>query len=95
MNGKYILLTLTHLFRIKGSPISISDAVDFLSFTMRYAAPSQVRRMLSVALSHDMITRTGDHIQAEFLFDKQSLSPNMAVEITRNFNIDKSVEPLN
>ena len=94
MNGKYILLTLTHLFRKKGSPILIAEAVDFLSFKMRYASPTQVRKMLSVALSNEMITREGNQIRAEFLFDKQKLSPNMVVEITRKFKVDQSVEPL-
>ena len=94
MNGKYILLTLTHLFRKKGSPILIAEAVDFISFKLRYASPTQVRKMLSVALSNEMITREGNQIRAEFLFDKQKLSPNMAVEITRKFKVDQSVEPL-
>ncbi|MHA1480622.1 MAG: hypothetical protein ACTSQZ_04275 [Candidatus Thorarchaeota archaeon] len=95
MNGKHLLLVLTHLFRKRGSPIEIEKAVDYLAFKMRYAAPSQIRRMLTVALNNEMITRQDDSIKAEFLFDRQKLSPTMATQISRSFNIEDEINPIN
>ena len=57
MNGRDMILVLAHLFRKKGSPVSIVEAVDFLSFKCRYGSPSDVRKMLTMALNNEMISK--------------------------------------
>lgn len=94
MNGKHILLVLTQLFRKRGSPIEIEKAVDYLAFKMRYAAPSQVRRMLTVALDNKIISRVDDSIKAEFLYDRQKLSPTMATQISKSFSVGNEISPM-
>jgi len=94
MNGRHILLILAHLFQRNGSPVSIEDAVRYLSFNCRYGRPSQIRKMLSVALQRELISRDGDMIRAEFLFDRQVLSPNQAAALEDGVVIEKKVEPM-
>ena len=62
---------------------------------MRYAAPSQIRRMLTVALDNEMISREDDFIKPEFLFNRQKLSPTMATQISRTFNVGTEIDPIN
>ena len=73
-----MLLVLTHLFRKRGKEVSLNDAVGFLSFQCRYGAPTDVRKLLAIALKNEMITRDSDKIIAQFLYDKQSLSLNQS-----------------
>jgi hypothetical protein len=94
MNGSEVLLILVHLFRTKGSQIPLDDAVKFLSFRCRYGRPSKIRRLLSVALQNEMISRSGDRITAEFMYDLQRLSPNQVMTLSRYVNFKESVEPL-
>ncbi|MFW9888536.1 MAG: hypothetical protein ACFFER_10155 [Candidatus Thorarchaeota archaeon] len=94
MNGREALLILTHLFRSKGSQTSIEEAVRFLSFRCRYGKPSDIRRLLSAALNSEMISRNGDHIAAEFMYNLQKLSPNQAARFSRNIEFEDFVEPL-
>ena len=94
MNGKDILLILTHLFRKKGKTIHISDAVAYLSFRCRYGAPSNIRRMLSIALQNEMISRNKDKISAEFLFDKQMLNPNLTQILNEKVIVESNIEEL-
>jgi hypothetical protein len=94
MNGRDVLLILTHLFRKKGSPILIEDAVNFISFRCRYGSPSQVRRMLAMAMDNQMISRAEDKIKAEFLYDRQTLSPNLASALSEKIRIKTDIEPV-
>jgi hypothetical protein len=94
MNGREVLLILAHLFRTKGKQITVDDAVKFLSFNCRYGKPSNIRRLLSVALDNEMISRNGDQIMAEFMYDLQNLSPNQAAKLRRQVSFKDSIEPL-
>jgi hypothetical protein len=94
MNGKDLLFVLTHLFRKKGKTISIDDAVAYLSFRCRYGTPSNVRRMLTVALQNKMISRDEDEITAEFLFDKQVLNPNLTQALNEKVIVESDIDEL-
>ncbi|MFW9910181.1 MAG: hypothetical protein ACFFEF_16615 [Candidatus Thorarchaeota archaeon] len=94
MNGKDMLLVLTHLFRKKGSPISVVEAVDFLSFECRYGPPSDVRKMLALALNNEMISKKDESILAEFLFDKQKLPLNLSGNLEDKVRFKENVEPI-
>ena len=94
MNGKSLLLILTHLFRMKGNPVQVEDAVEFISFRCRYSQPSQVRRMLTMAVTNEMVSRFKDSLKAEFLFDRQVLPPNLASILSDKVKIDSSIEPM-
>jgi len=74
--------------------MDIEDAVEFLSFRCRYARPSVVRRMLTIALSKGMIERNGKQIRSTFLFDQQDLSPNQVHVFKHEISVDRSIEPL-
>ena len=93
MDGREVLLVLSHLFRKKGSPTTIDAAVEFLAFRCRYGSPSIIRKLLSIALRNEMISREEEAIKAEFIFDLQTLSPNQAIAISKRLNI-KNVDPL-
>ncbi|MFW9981646.1 MAG: hypothetical protein ACFFE3_07005 [Candidatus Thorarchaeota archaeon] len=94
MNGRDVLLILTHLFRKKGNPIQVEDAIEFISFRCRYGQPSQIRRMLTMAIDNEMISRYEDSIKAEFLFDQQVLSPNLAEILRNNLSVSNDIEPI-
>ncbi len=94
MNGRDVLLILTHLFRKKGNPIQVEDAIEFISFRCRYGQPSQIRRMLTMAIDNEMISRYEDSIKAEFLFDRQLLSPNLVEILKNNLNLSNDIEPI-
>ena len=47
-----------------------------------------------MAIGNKMITRNEDSIKAEFLYDRQIISPNL-VEILKNkLNVSKDLEPM-
>ena len=92
MNGRDLLLILTHLFRKRGNPVQIEDAVEFISFRCRYGSPSQIRRMFTMAIENEMISRTEDRIRAEFLYDKQDLNPNLMSALNGKVRIDSSID---
>ena len=94
MNGRDLLLILAHLFRVKGNPVQVEDAVAFISFRCRYGQPSLVRRMLTMAVTNEMISRVKDTLKAEFLFDRQILPPNLATILSNKVQIDSSIEPM-
>ena len=94
MNGKTILLILAHLFRKKGEHPSIDDAVEMLSFKCRYGTPSNIRRMLTLAIENEMITLKDGHLSPEFLYDKQNLSPNQAANLEDKVVVSETVKPL-
>ncbi|MFW9768196.1 MAG: hypothetical protein ACFFF9_03400 [Candidatus Thorarchaeota archaeon] len=94
MNGRDLLLILTHLFRKKGNPVRIEDAVEFISFRCRYGTPSMVRRILTIGTENEMIVRENDCIKAEFLYDKQILSPNLVEMLRDNLTVGKEIEPM-
>lgn len=94
MNGRDLLLILTHLFRKKGEPVRVEDAVEFISFRCRYGSPSQVRRLLTMAMNNEMISRAEDSLKAEFLYDRQNLSPNLASVLYGKVRIDSDIEPM-
>ena len=62
-------MVMAHLFRKNGREVAIEDAVSFLSFRCRYGAPTEVRKLLSIALENEMISREKDSIIAGFLFN--------------------------
>jgi hypothetical protein len=94
MNGKDLLLILSHLFRKKGDPVRVEDAVEFISFRCRYGRPSQVRRLFTMAIDNEMITRSEDSLKAEFLFDRQYLTPNLAAELNDKISISSEIKPI-
>jgi hypothetical protein len=94
MNGRDLLLILTHLFRKKGNPVQIEDAVEFISFRCRYGRPSQVRRMLTMAVSNEMISRVEDSITAEFLYNRQSLSPNLVSALNDKIRVENEIDQM-
>lgn len=94
MNGRDLLLILTHLFRKKGNPVQVEDAVEFISFRCRYGSPSKVRRMLTMAVSNELISRTENSLKAEFLYDRQNLAPNLASTLCDKVRIETQIEPM-
>ena len=94
MNGTHILLMLTHLFRKQGKRIPIEDAVYTLSFKWRYGTPTSIRKILTLAQESDMISVSEGYMQAEFLFDSQTLEPNQADILRRQTIIREDVKPL-
>ncbi len=94
MNGKDLLLILSHLFRKKGDPVRVEDAVEFISFRCRYGKPSQVRRLLTMAIDNGMIARSEDLLKAEFLFDRQYLAPNLASALNDKISISSEIDPM-
>lgn len=94
MNGRDLLLILTHLFRKKGNPVHVEDAVEFISFRCRYGSPSQIRRMLTMAINNEMISREEDTLKAEFLYNRQSLSPNLVSALYDKVRIDSRIEQM-
>ncbi|MHA1925493.1 MAG: hypothetical protein ACXABV_04670 [Candidatus Thorarchaeota archaeon] len=94
MNGREVILILAHLFRTKGNQICVDDAVRFLSFKCRYGKPSNIRRLLSVALNNEMISRNGNQIVAEFKYNLQTLSPNQSARLHRHVNFKDAVKQM-
>jgi len=89
-----MLLVLAHLFRKQGSQVSIENAVQFLSFSCRYGKPTDVRKLLSTALNNEMISREGDSIKSEFLFEKQYLPLNLSTALEDKVKFKEQIEPL-
>jgi hypothetical protein len=87
-------LLLSHLFRKRGPEVSIQEAVDLLSFCWRYAPPSDIRKMLSLALQNEMIKRQGDMIHAEFVYGNQFLPPNLQSDLGGRLRVDGEASPL-
>jgi len=94
MNGRDLLFILTHLFRKKGNPVQVEDAIEFICFRCRYGRPSQVRRMLTMALQRKLISREEDSIKAEFLYDRQILSPNLGEIMRDKLDVGRDLEPM-
>ena len=94
MNGRTILLILSHLFRNKGDQLSVDEAVEFLSFKCRYGTPSNIRRMLTLAIDNEMISLKDGIISPEFLYDKQALSVNQAAELEGKVVVSESIKLL-
>jgi hypothetical protein len=94
MNGRDLLLILTHLFRKKGDPVRIEDAIEFISFRCRYGRPSQIRRLLTMAVTSEMVSRNDDSVKAEFLYDKQVLPLNLVSALEDKVRIDKEIQPM-
>lgn len=94
MNGRDMLLVLAHLFRQRGNPVSIVEAVDFLSFKCRYGAPTDVRKMLSIALKKEMISMKNNGILAEFLYDKQVLPLTLSCALEDKVRFKEDIEPI-
>jgi hypothetical protein len=92
MNGKDILLVLAHIFRSRGPIVSIEDAVEYLSFRWRYGSPSNIRRMLTLALNNELISREGEYIKSEFLFDHQEVSLNLPHHLSGKAQIGSEIE---
>jgi hypothetical protein len=94
MNGRDMLLVLAHLFRKKGDKVTVDEAIDFLSFRCRYGAPTDVRKMLSMALKNEMISKDGDRIAAQFLFDKQNLPLNLSSALQDKVRFQEDIQPM-
>ncbi len=94
MNGREILLVLAHLFRKNGKEVTIETAVNFLSFRCRYGSPTEVRKLLSIALKNEMISREKDSIIAEFLFNKQNLPLNLSAALQDKVKFTEDIEPM-
>lgn len=50
--------------------------------------------MLTIATNNEMIVREEDSIKAEFLYDKQVLSPNLADLLKDKLTVGKDIEPM-
>ncbi|TXT57316.1 MAG: hypothetical protein BAJATHORv1_10015 [Candidatus Thorarchaeota archaeon] len=94
MNGRNILLILVHLFRKRGKEVNVNEAVEYLSFRWRYGTPSNIRRLLSLALEKDMISREGNIISAKFDFNIQHLSPNQTAVFRDKVMITSTTEEM-
>ncbi len=94
MNGKDILLVLAHLFRSCVSVVPIEVEVECLSFRWRYGSPTNIRRMLTLALNNKLISREGENIKSEFLFDQQEISPNLAYYLAGKVQVGSEIEPI-
>lgn len=94
MNGRDMLLILTHLFRMKGNQVTIEDSVYFLSFSCRYGQPTDVRKLLSTALNNEMISCNDNVIKAEFLYDKQHLPLNLSDALEDKVRFKEEIQPL-
>ena len=94
MNGRDMLLVLAHLFRKKGNEVEIEDSIHFLSFSCRYGLPTDVRKLLATALNNEMISRDGNTIRAEFLYDKQLLPLNLSAALGNKIKFKEEVQPL-
>ncbi|MFW9835550.1 MAG: hypothetical protein ACFFEK_16225 [Candidatus Thorarchaeota archaeon] len=94
MNGRDLLLILTHLFRKKGNPVRVEEAVEFISFRCRYGKPSQVRRLLTMAVDNEMLSRFEDSVKAEFLYDKQVLPLNLLSALEDKVRVDTNIEQM-
>ncbi len=94
MDGRTTLLVLAHLFQKRGSPLAIEQAVECLSFEWRYGPPSMVRRLLTAAMQNGLISRQGEKIRAEFVFDKQALSVQAACKLLDSIVIDTKYDAM-
>ncbi|RDE17339.1 MAG: hypothetical protein C4K49_03415 [Candidatus Thorarchaeota archaeon] len=94
MNGREVLLILAHLFRKQGCPVKVEEAVELLSFRWRFGTPSNVRRMLTVALQNDLISREGELLCPVFLFDRQALGPDLVGKLQDSVVVDTKFEPM-
>ena len=50
--------------------------------------------MLTAAKEQGLISREGSSIKAEFLYDKQVLSPNQAAALENKISIGNDYEPM-
>ena len=89
-----MLLVLAHLFRKNGSKVAITDSVQFLSFSCRYGLPTDVRKLLAAAVINEMISREGNTIKAEFLYNKQHLPLNLSAALRNKVRFKEEVQPL-
>jgi hypothetical protein len=94
MNGRDMLLVLAHLFRMRGSPISVVEAVDFLSFKCRYGTPTAVRKMLACAVKNGMVSLKDDNILAQFLYHQQFLPLNLLCVLEDKVHFKEDIEPI-
>jgi hypothetical protein len=94
MNGRNMLLVLAHLFRKRGTSVPLVEAIDFLSFRCRYGPPTDIRKMLTVALKNEMISFKDSRISAAFLYDKQILPLNLSFSLEDKIRFRKEIEPL-
>jgi hypothetical protein len=94
MNGRNMLLVLAHLFRKRGNPVSLIEAVDFLSFKCRYGSPTDIRKMLAIAVNNEMISYRESNLSAEFLYDKQLLPTNLSYALKDKIRFKEEIEPL-
>ncbi len=94
MNGRHILLLLAHMFRKMGNPIHVEDAVDFLSFRCRYGRPSDIRRMLTLALENEMVSSENGRLSSEFVYSEQELPYNLTASLGGKVSVREDVEPL-
>ncbi len=94
MDTRYVPLVLAHLFRKLGPEVALEDAVAYLSFRCRYGPPTEIRKLLTVALENEMISRRGDTIVAEFMYDSQYLSPDQPAALEGRVRIGGNVRPM-
>lgn len=94
MDGRTTLLVLAHLFQKKGSPLTIERAVECLSFEWRYGPPSMVRRLLTAAMQNGLVSRQGEEIRAEFVFDKQTLNVRTACKLLNSIVVDTKYDAM-
>jgi len=94
MNGRDVLLILAHLFRKRGGPVTVEEAVELLSFKWRFGTPSNVRRLLTVALQNDLISRDGELLSPVFLFDRQVLGPDLVGKLQDSIVVDARFDPM-
>lgn len=89
-----MLLVLAHLFRKRGNFVFIDDAISFLSFQCRYGPPTDIRKLLAIALKNGMISFEKNRLIAEFLYDKQVLPLNLSYTLEDKIRFNEDIEPL-
>jgi hypothetical protein len=94
MNGRDVLFILAHLFRKKGNPVTLDDAVEFLSFQCRYGRPSDIRRMFALAMENGMLSHESGALVASFQYHEQELPLNLTARLGGRVNVRESIVPL-
>ncbi|MFW9848539.1 MAG: hypothetical protein ACFFF4_05330 [Candidatus Thorarchaeota archaeon] len=94
MQGKYILLMLAHLFRKCGEQVELAESVYRLAFVWRYGAPTNIRRLLTIAREKQLISYENGYIKAEFVYTVQKLDPNQSDIVSNEIMSNQNIEPL-
>ncbi len=74
--------------------MEIEEAVSFLSFRCRLGRPSDIRRLLTIALENEMVNREGNSIKAGFLYEKQELPIDLVAAFGGPVRMNSEKKPM-